>query len=147
MIRLGKAYLLVKGRRIMAKRTCECGECAKCKHREYMNAWYRLPGSAERVRAWAKRYRQANLEQVHAYDNIRARYRDPEKDKARRVINHLVKQGRLQRPGVCEVCGSDPGYGSDGRSLIQAHHEDYSQPLDVEWLCISCHGKRHRLIA
>lgn len=30
----------------MAKRTCDCGECKKCKHREYMNAWYRRPGRA-----------------------------------------------------------------------------------------------------
>ena len=30
-----------------------------------------------------------------------------------------------------------------GRAL-HGHHEDYSQPLEVVWLCAPCHGLRHR---
>lgn len=30
---------------------------------------------------------------------------------------------------------------------LNAHHADYSRPLDVEWLCIGCHSRRHRGVA
>lgn len=35
----------------------------------------------------------------------------------------------------CEDCGSKDS---------QKHHEDYSKPLDVIWLCRPCHLNRHR---
>lgn len=33
----------------------------------------------------------------------------------------------------------NPGRGTDGRTLLQAHHDDYRRPLDVRWLCVGCH--------
>jgi hypothetical protein len=26
---------------------------------------------------------------------------------------------------------------------LEAHHTDYSRPLEVEWLCVSCHRNHH----
>jgi hypothetical protein len=40
------------------------------------------------------------------------------------------------KPAACSACGLV------GR--VQGHHEDYSKPLDVIWLCQKCHGLRHR---
>jgi hypothetical protein len=34
------------------------------------------------------------------------------------------------------VCGT--------QDRVQAHHEDYSRPLDVVWLCPTHHKARHR---
>ncbi len=29
---------------------------------------------------------------------------------------------------------------------VHAHHESYAKPLEVIWLCQTCHGERHREI-
>lgn len=53
---------------------------------------------------------------------------------------HLVVQQALNRGDLvrqpCEVCGT-----TEGR--IDAHHDDYSKPLDVRWLCRSHHSRLH----
>lgn len=33
---------------------------------------------------------------------------------------------------------------SDGRALVQAHHDDYNHPLTVRWLCQPCHYEWHK---
>lgn len=58
----------------------------------------------------------------------------PEKPKARSIVANAVKRGRLIRQ-PCEVCG-------DQKS--QAHHEDYSKPLEVRWLCDPHHKAHHK---
>lgn len=65
--------------------------------------------------------------------------RDPRAKTARAAVARAVRDGRLIRPFVCSACGRD------GR--IEGHHEDYAQPLQVDWLCNGCHQKRHRLVA
>lgn len=64
--------------------------------------------------------------------------RHPEKAKARRMVHDAVKRGRLVRM-PCEHCGR--------ADRVQAHHPDYSKPLDVMWLCLWCHWAEHRRIA
>lgn len=61
------------------------------------------------------------------------RQRYPEKIKAREAVSRAVKSGKLKRL-PCEVCGDQNS---------QAHHEDYSRPLDVVWLCRKHHRQRH----
>lgn len=66
----------------------------------------------------------------------------PEKSRARRLVRDAIKRGTLSRPTTCAECGENPGTGTDGRSLIHAHHVNgYDKPLDVQWLCAACHAK------
>lgn len=59
----------------------------------------------------------------------RAKY--PEKSRAHYLVQFALKDGRLVRPDSCSICGT-PG-------PVEAHHADYSRPLDVLWLCKACH--------
>lgn len=54
---------------------------------------------------------------------------------ARSKLAYQVRNGLIVRPDKCESCGIT--------CKVQAHHEDYSRPYDVKWLCFVCHRKQH----
>lgn len=58
------------------------------------------------------------------------REQNPQKYKARTAVSNAVRDGRLLKL-PCRVCGTT--------KRVQAHHHDYSKPLDVEWLCFEHH--------
>ena len=55
----------------------------------------------------------------------------PQRRRARRAVQTAVEAGILAKPACC----SWPGDCSATAGSIQGHHEDYSKPLDVHWLC------------
>jgi hypothetical protein len=55
---------------------------------------------------------------------------------AHHAVNNAVRNGRLTK-APCELCHAEKS---------EAHHEDYSRPLDVNWLCTTCHNERHNQI-
>lgn len=58
---------------------------------------------------------------------------NPEKRAAHKAVEKALRKGELVRQ-PCECgCSRKP----------QAHHEDYSKPLDVRWLCDPAHRARH----
>lgn len=70
---------------------------------------------AERVRKW----RRETPREVHlAHD----------------AVEQAIKSGVLVRE-PCEICGKE---------RVDAHHDDYSEPLNVRWLCRGHHLKLHR---
>ncbi len=64
----------------------------------------------------------------------RARLKNPIKFKARYTLRSAVRQGKIKRL-PCEVCNKTPTHG---------HHNDYSKPLEVQWLCKKHHYEKHR---
>lgn len=62
--------------------------------------------------------------------------------RARRAVQAAVKRGLLVRPSECSWCAKPGGKHPTGFP-IEAHHEDYTKPLDVVWLCSGCHWLRH----
>jgi hypothetical protein len=94
----------------------------------------------ERRVAWTKAWRQRNPDKIGARGRMKPR--TPEQNRAHVKLHRAIRLGRLIRPSNCEECGQDPGKCKNGASKIQAHHEDYSRPLDVQWLCPKCHSER-----
>lgn len=100
--------------------------------------------SKERVeyrRLKAKEKRESDPEKYRLAKkryNQKYRERDRQKDRARGIVFYNLSIGKIKNPCVCSRCGAG-GY-------IEAHHEDYSKPLDVVWLCDACHKERHNEI-
>jgi hypothetical protein len=115
-----------------------CGTCDRCKRAAYMRDWYRRPGNAQAQRESANRSRQRRLEKVRAYDRARGhRSYDEAKEVARNALNKAVIRGDVERK-PCEVCGD---------SKVDGHHDDYSKPLEVRWMCRPHHMELHRSVA
>lgn len=51
------------------------------------------------------------------------------------LVQKALKEGKLKRPRVCSQCHKE--------GFIEGHHEDYSRPLEVVWLCRACHRQLH----
>jgi hypothetical protein len=88
---------------------------------EKRRAYYAKPEVRARRRAWFK----ARMADPVEYMKLLARKR----------VRSRVRRGTLV-PGPCAQCGST--------EQIHAHHEDYSRPLDVAWLCMPCHKAVHK---
>ena len=57
----------------------------------------------------------------------------PQKYVAHYAVSNAIRDGRLIR-GSCEVCGAENAH---------AHHDDYTKPLEVRWLCRKHHLEHH----
>ena len=79
--------------------------------------------NAEYMRNWRKTHRP-NDDQV-------------KKGIVRSTTNMLVRRGKITKK-PCEVCG--------GLSNLEAHHDDYSKPEQVRWLCAIDHKEHHNVL-
>ena len=59
--------------------------------------------------------------------------RNPQKRKAHSAVSNAIRDGRLSKQ-PCEKCGDEK---------VEAHHDDYSKPLNVRWFCLKHHNEYH----
>jgi hypothetical protein len=132
-------------------------QCFKCKRTLPVSEFYMHNAMAggtlnkckQCTRADVRRNRLANIEYYRQYDRERfhterrqktlatrqVRYRaaNPAKTAARAAVNRSLRSGLLVRK-PCEVCDCEQ---------VDAHHDDYSKPLAVRWLCRKHHLELH----
>lgn len=83
----------------------------------------KLSGRCRRCEAFLRKSRPKSLEKIT-------------KIKARSILNNLIQRNKIRKPLKCSVCKIKS-------KRIEGHHENYNKPLDVIWLCVSCHLKTH----
>jgi hypothetical protein len=90
-------------------------------NRDRLNVAARIARATETAKAKRRAYR-ASYKASHRH-----------KDLARHAVNNGIRDGSLERK-PCAECGAPD---------TEAHHEDYTKPLEVVWLCRKHHGLRH----
>ena len=80
---------------------------------------------------WAENNRNKRIAYQKKYKN-----KNTEKTKAHSVISNALSNGKIQKPEYCSICKK--------KGKINAHHDDYSKPLKIIWLCIQCHVNIHK---
>lgn len=95
----------------------------------YNSKW--ASNNREKLSNIAKNYRKTSLGK-NVYREIQRKYQKSNKLK----VNARSKANRFftnKKP--CYICGSV--------RKVEKHHEDYTKPLLIKWVCISCHHNIH----
>ncbi len=66
----------------------------------------------------------------------KSKAKHPDRHKARMIFSAAIASGKVVRPDNCQVCLKTG-------IKIHGHHEDYSKPLDVIFVCSRCHADIH----
>lgn len=135
-------------------------KCFKCEETKPLAEFYRhsmmadghLNKCKDCTKKDVRKHRLDNPERVRSYDRARANLPHrkalrrknydkewevhPDRMRARNALSNAVRAGRVART-PCAFCGAD--------DQLEAHHHDYTKPLDVTWLCKPCHRRFHAL--
>ena len=106
--------------------------CRRC-FSEYNKKRY--AANPDKYKADVKKYRMENPGNELA-TRLKICERNPNQKNAYMVVDAALRCGVLVKPHVCSACGCQ-----DTEHRIEAHHYDYSKPLDIIWLCTPCHRK------
>ena len=127
--------------------------CFKCGAEKPLTEFYKHPqmkdGHVNKCKECNKRdvslNRKDKIDHYREYDRQRGNRQTPEYQKAKRekwpqqykaqtMVSNAVR-GRKLFKEPCEVCHDT--------ERVHAHHDDYSKPLNVRWLCPAHHRAWH----
>jgi len=101
---------------------------------------YKNPEDRKRqLKEWRKKNPDYSSEYSRKYRKENPKYEQDQRAKhrhkmnARAKVQYAVRVGKIVKE-KCEVCGD---------VNTQGHHDDYSKPLVVRWLCVEHHMEVH----
>lgn len=98
----------------------------------YQRAWRKR--NPESVQKSQKKYAESSREVKAARQKLWLAL-NKQKRMAHKMVYVAVRKGLLVKPESCSKCSA--------KGKIYGHHEDYNKPLDVIWVCSSCHMLIH----
>lgn len=109
--------------------SASCKSCLSIYEKKRANAPHRI-----QARKDYQKTEQGKAAVKRGHLNFIKKY--PEKRKAHILVDNYIRDGKLNRPNQCGNC--------DCKCKPHAHHNDYTKPLEVTWLCTACHVEWHR---
>lgn len=110
------------------------GWCLACNRAKHVPRPY-VPRTPEQEAAHQRH--NATYRERHPGDRARRakqwRAEHPKATAAHDAVARALRNGTLVKPETCQRCPK--------KGRLEAHHEDYEKPLEVEWLCRRCHKK------
>lgn len=93
----------------------------------------------------SNRYPSAVVKRLGADAFIGWRIREIIRETASKRLADALKDGSIVKPARCGRCGvkAGPPGAKNRKTTLQGHHHDYCFPLQVMWLCCSCHRLEH----
>ena len=107
-------------------RTASCKECLQERDRKRAKNPNRV--AAREVYRGTEAYKASHNAATRRWSTAKRIQR-----KAHIAVNSAMRCGRLEKK-PCAICGDVE---------VEAHHQDYSAPLDVVWLCNKHHVQLH----
>jgi hypothetical protein len=125
------------------KRARHAEKCRSWRRGDHLKTEKELLVHRSHMREAARRNRLRNAEKIKATHRVylkRWKKENADKLHARQAIENALRRGKLTKPSRCQMqisplCGR--------LKNLDAHHEDYSKPLEVVWACRDCHMQHH----
>jgi hypothetical protein len=114
--------------------------CYKCKESKSLSDFYkdrtRLDGHNNCCKSCSAEREKLRVRTDHTYHQTNWKNRNLEKYEAHKKVKNGLRANIISKT-ACFVCGD---------SKVEAHHPDYSRPLDVIWMCRTHHRATHKTI-
>ena len=107
--------------------SAKCRDCAKAYDKKRAMLPHRVKARAEYQATESGKAAIARAKKKYISTN-------PIKRAAHIAVGNGLRDGKLYK-SPCEICGNP---------VAHAHHDDYSKPLDVRWLCTTHHTEWHK---
>ena len=128
-------YLANKGKENQRTMAYLATPKGKEKAKQYAKNYASTPEGRKKKNEYARKYRKTEKGKTTLKKGIDKYLRlHPHVKKAKEIVRYHIRTGRIKKE-PCLICNTTDN--------LQAHHEDYSKPLEIIWLCRTHHKQYH----